>query len=41
MSSIDYLGLDVHKETIAYGVKRADGRIEGEGSVPAAVAEGR
>ena len=35
MSRYHYVGLDVHKETIAYCVKRADGRIVGEGTIPA------
>ena len=30
-----YVGLDVHKRTIAYCVKRADGRIVDEGSIRA------
>jgi transposase len=35
MSGIDYIGLDVHKKTVAYCVKTADGRIKDEGSVAA------
>lgn len=35
MSSIDYIGLDVHRKTVAYCVKTADGRIRDEGSVAA------
>jgi transposase len=34
-----YVGLDVHKKSISYCVKRADGVIEREGSVPALRAE--
>ncbi len=35
MPSIYYIGLDVHKKTIAYCVKRQDGKVVKEGSVAA------
>ena len=35
MTTIDYIGLDVHKKTIAYCVKAADGQILKEGTIPA------
>ena len=33
-----YVGLDVHKKTISYCVKKADGTVVAEGKVPATVA---
>jgi transposase len=35
MKELYYVGLDIHKKTIAYCVKRADGRIVDEGTVRA------
>lgn len=35
MESIDYIGLDVHKKTIAYCVKTQSGRIRDEGTIAA------
>ena len=35
MNSLYYLGLDVHKKTISYCLKRADGSIAEEGTVAA------
>jgi transposase len=35
MNVIHYIGLDVHKKTISYCMKTADGRIVREGSLPA------
>jgi hypothetical protein len=35
MDSVYYVGLDVHKKTISYCVKRIDGTIVSEGQVPA------
>jgi hypothetical protein len=35
MNVIHYIGLDVHKKTISYCIKTADGRIVQEGSVAA------
>lgn len=35
MKSIDYVGLDVHKKTLRYCVKTADGRVGDEGCIPA------
>ena len=35
MRSVDYIGLDVHRKTVSYCVKAADGRIKDEGSVAA------
>ena len=35
MDSVYYLGLDVHKKTISYCLKQADGRVLREGSVAA------
>jgi transposase len=39
MDSVYYVGLDVHKKTISYCVKRIDGTIVSEGQVPARRAE--
>ena len=36
MNAIHYIGFDVHKKTIAYWVKTADGQIVGEGTLQAA-----
>ena len=33
MKSVYYLGLDVHKKTISYCLKKADGKIVSEGTV--------
>lgn len=35
MSSMHYVGMDVHKKTIAYCVKTAGGQLRGEGVIPA------
>ena len=35
MRSITYVGLDMHKQSISYCVKTAEGRILGEGALPA------
>src|ERR1700677_2149226 len=35
MTVIHYIGLDVHKKTISYCIKTADGRIVGEGKLQA------
>jgi len=35
MDSIYYVGLDVHKKTISYCVKRAAGEVVAEGKIPA------
>ena len=35
MNAIHYIGLDVHKKTIAYCVKTADGQIVEEGTLQA------
>ena len=35
MNVIHYIGLDVHKKTISYCIKTADGRIVGEGKLQA------
>lgn len=35
MRIMDYIGLDVHKKTIAYCVKTAGGKIRDEGEIPA------
>ena len=35
MNVIHYIGLDVHKKTISYRIKTADGRIVREGKLPA------
>ena len=35
MDSIYYIGLDIHKKTIAYCVKRSDGVLVKQGVVPA------
>jgi len=35
MQSITYVGLDVQKQSISYCVKTAEGRIVGEGVLPA------
>ncbi len=39
MNAIHYIGLDVHKKTIAYCVKTADGQIVEEGTLQAQRAE--
>ena len=35
METMYYIGLDVHKKTIGYGVKDSSGRIYAEGTIPA------
>ena len=35
MKSVAYVGLDVHKQSVSYCVKTAEGRILGEGVLPA------
>jgi transposase len=35
MSSLDYIGFDIHKKTISYCAKAADGEIRDEGELPA------
>lgn len=35
MSNIDYIGFDIHKKTISYCAKAADGEIRDEGVIPA------
>jgi len=35
MSSLHYIGMDVHKKTISYCVKTRAGRLRGEGTIPA------
>jgi hypothetical protein len=35
MNVIHYIGLDVHKKTISYCIKTADGRIVREGKIQA------
>ena len=35
MDSMQYIGLDIHKKTISFCVKRMDGTIYMEGIVPA------
>ena len=35
MDSIYYIGLDVHKKTIAYCIKRSDGKLIRQGTVKA------
>ena len=35
MDGIHYVGLDVHKKTISYCVKRAAGEVVAEGKLPA------
>ena len=35
MSVNHYIGLDVHKKSVSYCVKRGDGQIVGEGKLPA------
>src|SRR5438128_6722219 len=37
MGSMRYVGLDVHKKTISYCVKKVDGSLVGEGKIPATV----
>jgi transposase len=39
MNAIHYIGFDVHKKTIAYCVKNADGQIVEEGTLQAQRAE--
>jgi transposase len=39
MTTIDYIGFDVHKKTISFCVKAQDGRILDEGTIPAQRAE--
>jgi len=38
MNDVHYVGLDVHKKTISYCVKKADGTVVAEGKVPATMA---
>jgi hypothetical protein len=35
MQTMYYIGLDVHKRTISYGVKDGSGTIHAEGTIPA------
>jgi transposase len=35
MNAIHYIGLDVHKKTISYCIKAADGQIVQEGTLEA------
>ena len=35
MSAIYYIGLDIHKKTIAYCIKRVDGLLVRQGTVAA------
>jgi hypothetical protein len=35
MESLYYIGLDVHKKTISYGVKDASGQVRQEGNIGA------
>src|SRR5215471_16523021 len=35
MTSIDYIGFDIHKKTISFCAKAQDGRILDEGTIPA------
>ena len=35
MSTIDYIGLDIHKKTISFCAKAQDGTILDEGTIPA------
>ena len=35
MTSIDYIGLDIHKKTISFCAKAQDGTILDEGTIPA------
>ncbi len=35
MTTIDYIGFDVHKKTISFCAKAQDGRILEEGTIPA------
>jgi len=39
MTTIDYVGFDVHKKTISFCAKAQDGRILDEGIIPARRAE--
>src|SRR3954466_13864149 len=35
MESMHYVGLDVHKKTVSYCVKKVDGSLVSEGKIPA------
>lgn len=35
MTTIDYLGFDVHKKTVSFCAKALDGRMLNEGMIPA------
>jgi hypothetical protein len=35
VTTIDYIGLDIHKKTITFCAKAQDGRILDEGTIPA------
>ena len=35
MTSVNFIGLDIHKKTISYWVKDISGKMQSEGQIPA------